>query len=58
MFVEKIKGQSLKRRIEGYVKNVPRRLSHDNPTQNPKMVEMMSELFKGDDMICLYCPSR
>ena len=51
--VDKIKDGKVRARIQCYIDRFPRRLSHDNPTNNPNEVKMMEELFKHDDIICL-----
>jgi ferredoxin len=52
-FMDKIKNQALRKRIQGYIDNFPRNLSHDNPTNNPNVAKMMEQFLKDDDVICL-----
>jgi len=51
--VDKIKDANVRKRVQGYIDNFPRRLSHDNPTHNPNVAKVMEQLCKDDDVICL-----
>ncbi|HUT54607.1 MAG TPA: 4Fe-4S binding protein [bacterium] len=51
--VDRIMDAGVRKRIQGYIDNFPKRLSHDNATHQPEVAKMMEQLFKHDDIICL-----
>ena len=51
--VDRIQDENVRKRIQGYINNFPRRLSHDNATKNPNLAKVMEQFCKDDDVICL-----
>jgi len=52
-WINRIKDEKVRQRIQSYIDSFPRRLSRDNPTFKPQVAAMMEQLFKDDDIICV-----